>query len=98
MSEQELCKWREKFRLWCILHGIPRWLHEYRSQIEDELCEKCPYHNTADCTTSSTIGPDLLWVNTEGNHIVAVGKRAEILHYPAQVTGRWFCIEWIKHV
>ena len=87
MSKKELLKWKNKFRLWCVLHDEVSVDRTLRNQ-----CKKCPNYyiieNSANCKLQRY---QRLAINDEMDKII---KRQK-----GNITiADGHCIEWIKYV
>lgn len=97
MSKKKLTKWRNKVKLWFILHSYS--LDEFVSGNAFNCClaSECPHRVSQTNATCKLRHKRKMWINREFNVIIKIRKNLPKV-YDLDDKNTYRCIEWIKYV
>jgi len=93
-NREDLKKFENKLRLWCILHGVT--VKEILARMPTfwmkNLCPRCPYSASYNTCTKGQDAKVLWMVRYSGEMIETSLKEATVGGMDC------LCMEWVKHV
>lgn len=101
MSRRDIKRFKNKCRLWCVLHGVKFGNREIKNirLVYDQACEACRSKNNDYCIgkTKQKNNENILVLDTKTMRLYVNMPFNKINNRSKKNKNMW-CVEWVNHV